>query len=607
MAAALLTIHDALITFGNKPLFDDLSLNIHERSKICLIGKNGAGKTTLMSMITGDRELDSGRRWVTHGLTIGYLKQNVVPKKDQTVYDFIFSALGPERQNDDYSYMVDMVAEPLELNLKDQMDMLSGGQLRRASLAYALVEDPDLLLLDEPTNHLDLQGIEWLESYLNSYQGSFICISHDKRFLENISNKIFWLDRGRIRVCPEGFKKFAEWSEMLIEQERRELENRQRNLSLEVDWASRGVKARRKRNVRRVDEMKKERESLKEDKSSFFQAIRKAELPALKADMASKVQAEFIKVSKSFESHGLEKKILDQFSLRVMHKDRIGLLGKNGSGKTTFLKLLMGELEPDMGKVKLGHNLTISYFDQKRAELDPKKSLWDTMCPNGGDYIEVNGKARHVCGYLKDFMFDPKIAHSLVGTLSGGQQNRLMLAKVLANPGSFLILDEPTNDLDMDTLELLEDILVGYKGTLFVVSHDRDFLDQTVNKIIAFEGDGKIDGYIGGYSDYLAEVSGAIKQKTKKIEKPKEDKHKAEEVKPKVKLSYKLQYELDNIPGQISKLEVLITGQKSKIGKVGFYDENPDEFTKTSMDLAHNQHELTQLETRWLELTELVE
>jgi len=600
---AILTIHDALITFGNKPLFEDLSLNIHENSKICLIGKNGAGKTTLMSMITGERELDSGKRWIAPGLKIGYLKQQIKPNKGQSVYDFIFSALDPERQNDDYKYMVDMVAEPLELDLNSDMSELSGGQLRRASLAYALVEDPDLLLLDEPTNHLDLRGIEWLENYLLSFPGTFICVSHDKRFLENISNKVFWLDRGKIRVCPEGFKKFPEWSEMLLEQERRELENRQRNLDIEVEWANRGVKARRKRNIRRLEEMKKERSALKSDKSSFFQAIKKVDLPPLKADEASKVQAEFIKVSKNFTKDEKEKTILDQFSLRIINKDRIGILGKNGSGKSTFLKLLVKDLEPDAGKIKLGHNITISYFDQNRSALDPKKSLWETMCPNGGDYIEVGSKTRHVCGYLKDFMFDPKMAHSLVGTLSGGQQNRLMLAKVLANPGSFLILDEPTNDLDMDTLELLEDILANYNGTLFVVSHDRDFLDRTVNKVLAFEGEGDIQGYIGGYSDYLVESGGAPKPK---INKPKQSKESPkQEVKKKQKLSYKLQFELDNLPKQIKKLETKIANQKTKLEQPDLYAQNPEEFSKLTIDLAHNQHELDKLETRWLELSEL--
>jgi ABC transport system ATP-binding/permease protein len=596
---AILTIHDACVNFGNKPLFEDLSLNIHKNSKICLIGKNGAGKTTLMSMITGEKELDNGKRWVDSALTIGYLKQNIKPQKNQTIYEFIFSALKPERQNEEYSYLIEMVANPLELELTALMNELSGGQLRRAALAYALVEDPDLLLLDEPTNHLDLDAIKWLEDYLLTFNGSFICVSHDKRFLENISNKVFWLDRGKIRICPEGFKKFPEWSEMLILQERRELENRQRNLSLEEDWANRGVKARRKRNIRRLEEMKKERALLKEDKGSFFNAIKKVELPKLSATEASKIQAEFIKVNKSFKKNDQEVSILKNLNLRIIYKDRIGILGKNGSGKSSFLKLLIGEMEADSGKVKLGHNLTISYFDQNRSELDPDKSLWQTLCPNGGDYIEVSGKNRHVCGYLKDFMFDPKMVQNKVKTLSGGQQNRLMLAKILANPGSFLILDEPTNDLDMDTLELLEDILANYNGTLFIVSHDRDFLDQTVNKILAFEGDGLIEAYIGGYSDYLL-AKDVVKEKTKIIKKTNEV-QKTQTVK-KNKLSYKLQYELETLPGKISTLEKLISEQNILLKKLTKEDLISEEFSKLSLEIANNQFELDQLETRWLEL-----
>jgi ATP-binding cassette subfamily F protein uup len=485
----LLSIQDAFVTFGRTPLFEGLSFNIHEGNKICLVGKNGAGKTTLMHMITGTRELDGGKRTQLPGLSIGYLQQDVSPQSNQTVFEYIYSGLKPEKQVEEYEYMVEMMLEPFELHADDQMDMLSGGQLRRASLAHILVEEPDILLLDEPTNHLDLSAIEWLEDYLRSYRGTLLCISHDKTFLANITNKIFWLDRGNIRVCPKGFAHFDEWSEMLIDQEAREIAKREKLVAQEVAWASTGVKARRKRNVRRVEEMKIARDKLKSDKYSFNKMVSKIELEPPKASMASKIIAEFFKVGKSFDDDGREKKILEKFNLRVMKGDRIGILGKNGSGKTTFLKLLIGESKPDMGKIKLAKNLNISYFDQKREDLDLTTSLWENLCPGGGEYIDVGGKTRHVCGYLKDFLFDPKHAKDLVGTLSGGQRNRLMLAKVLANPGNCLILDEPTNDLDMDTLEMLEDILIKYDGTLFIVSHDRDFLDQTVTKILSFEGD----------------------------------------------------------------------------------------------------------------------
>ena len=599
---AILTLHNAYLAYADKVIFEDLSLNIHKNSKICLIGKNGAGKTSLMNILTGSIELDQGERWFQAGLKIGYLKQNIELNAGQTIYEFIFSALAKEKQNEEYSYVIEMIANPLELDLNSLMTDLSGGQLRRAALAYALVEDPDLLLLDEPTNHLDLEAIKWLEDYLLAYRGSFICISHDKRFLENISSKVFWLDRGNIKICPEGFKKFPEWSNLLLEQEKRELENRQRNLNIEVEWANRGVKARRKRNTRRLEEMKQEREALKEDKSSFLQATKTIALAKVKTGETSKIQGEFIKVNKFFIKNKQELAILKNFNLRIMSKDRFGIIGKNGSGKSSFLKLLIGELTTDSGKIKLGKNVTISYFSQNRNELDQSKTLLEIMCPNGGEYIEAAGKTRHICGYLKDFMFAPQLIYNKVKTLSGGQQNRLILAKILAKPGSFLILDEPTNDLDMETLELLEDILANYNGTLFIVSHDRDFLDNTVNKIIAFSGNGVVETYIGGYSDYIkaakkqADESKIIKQHSK---------NKQPELAKKAKLSYHLKYELEQLPKKINKLEQLIKSQQEQLDKLQIGQIYDEEYNNLTIDLAKNQFELDNLETRWLELSEL--
>lgn len=612
----VLSIHDAYVTFGGRPLFEQLSFCIHEGEKICLVGKNGVGKTTLMHMITGTKDLDGGTRWQTAGSTIGYLQQHINIEPEQTVYDYIFSGLRPEKQNDIYAYMVTMVTEPFELDPQAKMGKLSGGQVRRASLARSLVEEPDILLLDEPTNHLDLGATLWLEEYLKSYKGALLCISHDKTFLANISQKIFWLDRGAIRICPKGFGHFDEWSEMLLEQEERELRNRERSLAIEVEWASRGVKARRKRNMRRVADMQAERDRLKMDKSLFNKTMQKIELqPITDIEVSSKIVLEFYKVSKSFIDGDKEKKILDKFNLRVLRGDRIGILGKNGSGKTSFLKLLLGELEPDAGKIKLAKNVEISYFDQKRRDLDDDNTLWSTLCPSGGDHVDVFGKPRHVCGYLKDFMFDPKDARNRVGTLSGGQKNRLMLAKVLANPGSFLILDEPTNDLDMDTLDMLEEVLSQYKGTLFVVSHDRDFLDQTVTKILAFEGDANVEGYIGGYSDYL-EAKGI--ETTKQEVRNKKAEGRSKKVEPDIsdvlthskpiapkKLSYKLQFELENLPAKISALEKELADLHHILADYDLYMNDPGTFDKSSRRLARKQDELEAAELRWLELEEM--
>lgn len=608
-APLVLSVHDAYVTFGLKPLFEELSFNIHFGDKISLVGKNGAGKTTLMEIISGTREIDAGKRWLEPNITVGYLQQDAKPESsEQTVFNYIFSGLKPEKQTVDYEYMVQMVIEPFELHPDDKLIKLSGGQLRRAALARALVEEPEILLLDEPTNHLDLGAIEWLEEYLKNYRGTLLCISHDKTFLTNISNKVFWLDRSKIRVCPKGFGNFDEWSQMLIEQEERELAKRQKIVDMEVEWASKGVKARRKRNVRRLEEMQKAREKLKADKSLFNKTMRKMELEPLEPSQVSKVIAEFYNVGKYFNEDGRKKTILDKFHFRVMKGDRIGILGKNGSGKTTFLKLLTQDLEPDTGTVKIAKTVEIAYFDQKRETLKLEDSIWNNLCPDGGEFVNVGGVQRHVCGYLKDFLFDPKSARDLVGTLSGGQRNRLMLAKVLANPGNFMILDEPTNDLDMDTLDMLEEILSNYAGTLFVVSHDRDFLDQTVTKTLAFEGDGVVNGYLGGYSDYLEAKSGASKNNDAKAKST--NNKKEVQQKPVVKLnklSYKLQFELDGLPEKISNLEKEIKELHHILADANLYTQDPDKFDKTTRKIEKTEEELESAELRWLELSQIQE
>lgn len=605
----ILSVQDALVSFGNVPLFKDLTFHIHEGSRISLVGKNGAGKSTLMNIITGARDLDDGERWVLEGTKIGYLQQDVKYQPGQTVYDFIFESFPRGTEQWMIDYKIDMVVEPLELHLQDRMEVLSGGQLRRVALARALVEEPELLMLDEPTNHLDLSVIEWLENYLKNYQGAIICVSHDRTFLENISNEIFWLDRGRLKICPKGFAHFEEWSEMLIEQERRELANRAKFVEAESEWASRGVKARRKRNVRRVEMMKEARDALKSDLSAFRKMLGKIKVEINDVEMTSRIVCEFYNVSKSFVEDGREKVILRNFHLRIQKGDKIGILGKNGSGKTTFLKMLIGEVEPDGGSIKRKKELEFSYFDQKRKDLKEDLTLWKTLCPDGGDHVDVMGKARHVCGYLKDFLFDPSHAHHAVGTLSGGQKNRLMLAKILANPKSCLILDEPTNDLDMDTLDMLEDILSQYNGTLIVVSHDRDFLDQTVSKILAFEGDGKIDGVIGGYSDYLEKM-----KKEKKVETVVEKKEAAKKQQtapvikqPSKKLSFKLQHELDTLPGKIAEMETSIEHMTKMLVDPEFYARDAEAFLKTSRELENLKTKLAAAETRWLELEALRE
>ena len=605
----LFSIKDASVRYKEIPVFQDLSLNIHQGKRIALIGKNGAGKSTIMNIISGLKELDDGEKWEEPGISIGYLGQEFEFNNFETVFDFIFSnILGEEREL--YKYKVDIIAEALSLDVKKQMKMLSGGQIRRAGIARALVEEPDILLLDEPTNHLDLNIINWLEQYLNNYKGSLLCISHDKKFLENITNQVFWLDRGKLRVSPKGFKYFDEWSEMLLDQEARELQRRKQIVAEEVMWASRGVKARVKRNINRLNKVKQMREKLKADESMFRQATKKISFEPIKDfETNSKVIAEFFKVYKEFKENNKTLSILNGFNLRIKRGDRVGIIGPNGTGKTTFLRLILNELKADKGSIKISKNIEFSYFDQNRSDLKPKDTLKDVIVPNGGDYIEVRGKMRHVYGYLKDFMFDPSIILERVSSLSGGQKNRLKLAKVLANPKSCLILDEPTNDLDMETLDMLGEILISYKGTLLLVSHDRDFLDQTVTKILSFEGDGIIEETIGGYSDYLSFKNSKLTQNSKNKNEEKNNKFKviakSGEDKNNKKLTYKLEFELNSLPPKIKSLEDDINDFNQKLSDPNLYLNEPDIFFEITKKLEKSKEDLEYFENRWLELEEI--
>ena len=603
----ILSIKDAMVRYKEIPVFENLSLNIHQGSRVALIGKNGAGKSTIMNIISGFKSLDEGEKWSEPGTTVGYLGQEFEYKEKETVFEFIFSNIsGEEREL--HQYKVDIIAEALELEVKKTMGMLSGGQLRRAGIARALVEEPDILLLDEPTNHLDLNIINWLEQYLNNYRGSLLCISHDKRFLENITNQVFWLDRGKLKVSPRGFKFFDDWSAMLLDQEARELKRRKQIVAQEVEWASRGVKARVKRNINRLSRVKEMREKLKADESSYRRATNKISFEPIKdLDNNSKVVAEFYKVHKSFKENKKTLRILSGFNIRIKRGDRIGIIGRNGSGKTTFLKLILKEINADQGSIKIHKNMEFSYFDQNRSDLMPNDSLKDFLAPNGGDYIDVRGKMRHIYGYLKDFMFDPSVVLDSISTLSGGQKNRLKLAKILANPKSCLILDEPTNDLDMETLDMLGEILISYEGTLLLVSHDRDFLDQTVTKILSFEGDGNIEECVGGYSDYLSRNMPRKRTDSKTRDEKSgnltlKEKAGSFEIKGRKKLTYKLEFELKNLPIKIQKKEEEIEFFTKKLSDPDFYKNDSDAFITMTEKLEVAKGDLEYYETRWLEL-----
>lgn len=600
----LISLEDISVKFGGKPLFENLRMHIIEGDKICLVGKNGAGKSTLMRLILGELEQDGGTRFCLPNTSIGYLAQNVEFNASDSVHQFVMSGLEIGERTENKHHLADIVIAPLDLDSNALMGTLSGGQLRRAALARSLITEPDILLLDEPTNHLDLNGIEWLEKYLANYRGALVCVSHDRAFLAAISRKVFWIDKGMIRICPTGYKGFEDWAEQIIEQEARELQNMKKKLAAEVDWTQGGVTGRRKRNQRRLSELFKLRDKLKSDKVAYNQRMQRVDTDSLTTTQASKIIVEFKHIDKSFTNENKNIPILKDFNLRIMRGDRIGILGKNGSGKSTFIKLLVGEIEPDNGRIFRGKTIDIAYFDQSRIALNPGKTLWDTLCPDGGDQVFLGGtkeRSMHVCGYLKDFMFDPKIARNRVSTLSGGQQNRLMLAKILANPGNVLILDEPTNDLDMDTLDMLQELLSDYKGTLLIVSHDRDFLDRTVTEVLAFEGGGVVEGYIGGYSDYAARKKITVPKKSSEKKSPEKIEAKIPEKKI---LSGKERHELEKLPEKIAKLEAEIKALREKLLDVDFYTKNPAEFDSSSRRFALAQHDLETAESRWLELEE---
>ncbi len=593
MTTPILSLNDISLAFGKKILFDDVSLHVYENNKICLVGKNGEGKSTLLKLIYGELTKDQGEFWKAPNLRISYLPQQTKYGKHQTIFDFVIEGLSKDDRTDSKFYLVDMILEPLELNKEQFMDNLSGGQLRKASIARALIEEPDLLLLDEPTNHLDIKTIEWLEDYLRRFRGSLLCISHDRTFLRNISNKICWLDRSKFKVLDKGYEHYDEWSLAILEQEQKELDNLERRLRDEEIWKIQGVTARRKRNQKRLKDLYTMREKLAAGKAKIKKLNDRISLDPLAPSLSSKLVAEFNEATFSLG----DLKIIENMSMRIMRGEKIGIVGANGSGKTTFLKLLVGDLEPDLGRIKLGKNITITYFDQKRSDLDPEDTLWKTLCPTGGDQVKVGERFMHVVAYLKKFMFDPKEIRDKVAFLSGGQQNRLLLAKALANPGSVLILDEPTNDLDMDTLDMIQDILADFDGTLILVSHDRDFLDRLVTKTMVFNGNANIDECIGGYSDYIKamkpdSVKSVKKQVVQEILEPKKTQ----------KVSFKVQWELENLPIKISELESEVEAIESQLSDPQLYVEDPNLFSDLSHDLVKKKKEIERNLERLIEI-----
>ncbi len=597
--APIFYIKDGNLSFADKIILSDIELYLSYGDKVCLVGKNGSGKSSLMKIIKNIYELDSGELYKEPGIKVGYLKQDMKQIPDCTIYELLMKNFSNPESN---KYHADMILENLQIDGNLNLQDCSGGQIRRAYLADSLVTKPQILLLDEPTNHLDIITINWLEEYLKSYHGVLVCISHDREFLANVTNKVWWLDRGTLRKSDRGFKYYDSWQEEVIAAEEALIKKMNRKLDAEKGWLNTGVTARRKRNQKRLAGLYRLREELRVHQQKLTEA--KASLTAKLSEKVKKTNFIIETENISYAYPGSNKPTLfKDFSFKVKKGEKIGVIGPNGSGKSTLIKILIKELELQTGKVKHGTNLDITYFDQHRSNLNPEHTLQLTLCPNGGSHVEVSGRLIHVASYIKQFMFDPKLLQIKVATLSGGEANRLLLAKALIKPGNFLILDEPTNDLDMESLEILLEILADYEGTLLVVSHDRDFLNRLVTRTLVFTGDKIIDMY-GGYDDYLqyyqkksvSKISNSQNNESKVTKDNKETKQ------PLGKLSYKYQRLLGILPGEIAKLEDKIAKIENELAEDGLYNKDPEAFNQLTNLLQQTQQELEEKYAGWLEV-----
>ncbi|MCC3862013.1 ABC-F family ATP-binding cassette domain-containing protein [Pseudemcibacter aquimaris] len=597
MAPPLLTLTDMALRYGPDPLFRGVELSIGETDRISLVGRNGAGKSTLMKIIHGSVEFDSGERFVKPGTHVTYLEQDPDLSRYKTAHDYVISGLVHSSEHD--HFQADIILAEIGLEGKMETANMSGGEKRRAAIARALISETDILLLDEPTNHLDIATIEWLESKLKSWRGALVLISHDRTFLNNLTNTTFWLDRGLVRRLDKGFAHFEEWSNTILEQETAEKEKLDKLIAKETDWSHKGITARRKRNMgrmRRLWELRHQREQ-----QIAVQGTVKLSTETDKTSGKKVIEAH--KVYKSYD----DKVILKNFNTKILRGDRVGIIGPNGAGKSTLLKILTGDLDPDQGRVKLGTNLEATYLDQNRTLIKDTDTVWETLS-DGSDHIMVRGHSKHIISYIKDFLFDASQAHSPVGSLSGGERNRLLLAKTLAQPTNLLILDEPTNDLDMDTLDLLQDVLSEYNGTLLLVSHDRDFLDRLVTSTIVMEGNGDVIEYPGGYSDYVRQRKNRKDASVKTAAKPKEKKpEQPTEKAPAKKISYKHKFALENLPKEIAKIEKNIKMFEEKISEPDFYNKDPELFNKCSAELEKLTLQLEEKEEELLELEIMME
>ncbi len=596
----LLVLQDITLTFGGRPLLAGASLSAAAGERICLVGRNGSGKSTLLKIAAGDIEADSGMRFLQPGATLRYLQQEPDFSGYSTVRSYVESGLAPG----DDPHRADYLMRELSLAGNEDTARLSGGEARRAALARVLAPEPDILLLDEPTNHLDLLAIEWLEAELKSMRSALVLISHDRRFLENLSQATVWLDRGEARRMDRGFAHFEAWRDQVLEEEEKEQHKLDRKIVREEHWLRYGVTARRKRNVRRLGDL----QALREKRRTTVKAQGNVNLAAGDAEASGKRVIEVKGLSKSFG----DRVIVKDLDLRVLRGDRLAIVGPNGAGKTTLIRLITGALEPDAGTVQLGTNLEAVSLEQDRTSLDPDTSLKDALTGGGSDQVIVNGEPRHVIAWMKDFLFRPEQAGTPVGVLSGGERGRIMLARALSRPSNLMILDEPTNDLDLETLDLLQELLAAYEGTVLLVSHDRDFIDRVATSTLVFEGGGQWREYPGGYSDMARQAGSAraeVKQQAaaKSAARPDAAPQTPDAPRQKRKLSFKEKHALETLPGEMDKLTASISRLQQQMADPGFYGRDPAGFDKAAGELQAMQDKLTAAEVLWLELEMLRE
>ncbi|HVJ76312.1 MAG TPA: ABC-F family ATP-binding cassette domain-containing protein [Hyphomicrobium sp.] len=597
MAPPHLTLKDIHLTFGGTPLLEGAELTVAPGDRICLVGRNGSGKSTLLRIAAGLVEPDHGERFAHPSASIRYLPQEADFSGFDTVRAYVEAGLAPT----DDPYSAEYLISELGLSGDDNPEQLSGGEARRVALARVLVSKPDVLLLDEPTNHLDLTAIEWLESTLQASRSALLLISHDRRFLETLSRATVWLDRGQTRRLEQGFASFEDWRDKVLEEEEIERHKLDRKIVREDQWMHGGVTGRRKRNVRRVRELRAMRQEVRDQRY----AVGSVRLDAAEGSTSGKLIAETTGTSKGYDGRD----VIADLNLRIMRGDRLGIVGPNGAGKTTLLKLLTGELAPDRGTIRHGANLEIVSLDQRRDELNPNWTVTDALTGGRGDQVVINGKARHVASYMKDFLFLPEQRLSPIRVLSGGERARLMLARALAKPSNVLILDEPTNDLDLETLDLLQELLSDYAGTLLLVSHDRDFLDRIVTSVLAPTGDGHWTEYAGGYSDMLAQRQGEDLKTDARADTSAPQRKSAANAEvsgnsQQRKLSFKEKHALSTLPGEIAKLETEIKTLSEKLADAGLYARDRATFDQASARLADAQVRLDDAEMQWLELEE---